>query len=205
VNLCDSFGVILDNSQTFVGGGIQSRGRYNLPMLAAIQSSRYIKLSLGLNFIMLLMSFVSVAFFNFFNPFTWRAFLIFGVIVIALFFISIITSIVFVFLSKVELRYRFIPFAANVSMFVLFPFVQYVTINSPLESPRAELSEQCLLYKVYKHEASQLSDDEINDLALTGASIENPSDEEWTRFAAYMHVLEERNGMYSMDEWDECE
>jgi energy-coupling factor transporter transmembrane protein EcfT len=79
---------------------------------------------------MLVMSFVSVVFFGFFSGEMWFVFLIIGAVVIALFFASIVGSLVYLFVGKVPVKYRFIPLAANLSIFFLFPFVQQVALSS---------------------------------------------------------------------------
>lgn len=99
-------------------------------MFSAIKSSRYIQTSLGLNLLMLVMSFVSVSLFQFFNNFTWTIFLIVGIVVIGLFFISIFSSIIYIFKSKLAHKYRYIPLVANLSMFILFPLVQQFAMFS---------------------------------------------------------------------------
>jgi|SRR3989344_2266360 len=99
-------------------------------MFDAIKTSRYIQLSLGLNALMLVMSFVSVALFGFFTGGTWLVFLLVGIVVIALFFVSIVGSLVYLFVGKVPLKYRFIPLAANLSMFFLFPLTQQLVLTT---------------------------------------------------------------------------
>ena len=97
-------------------------------MINTIRSSKYIKASLLLNALMLVMSFISVAFYRFFNETTWSVFIIIGGIVIVLFFVSIVGSLVYVFIGKVSLRFRFIPLIANILMFILFPAVQQIVL-----------------------------------------------------------------------------
>lgn len=86
-----------------------------------IKSSKYISLSLGLNVLMLLFSLIGIASYP-----SGIIFLVLGVVVIGLFFISLAISIVYPFMhkSKLALKYRLIPLYGNLSMFILFPAVQ---------------------------------------------------------------------------------
>jgi hypothetical protein len=93
-------------------------------MIEAIKNSKYFKISLGINLIMLILSLVSVAFFDWFNEITWYVFLAIGGVTLVAFLISCICSLGYLFVGKIPFKYRLIPLAGNVVVFILFPLIQ---------------------------------------------------------------------------------
>ena len=96
-------------------------------MFEIIKSSKYFKISLGINGLMLALSFVSTAFFSWFNNFTWYVFLGLGGVVLIAFLVLCIYSLVYIFTGKAPLKHRLIPLLGNISVFILFPLIQSVT------------------------------------------------------------------------------
>lgn len=115
-------------------------------MLEALKNSRYIQLSLGLNVLMLITSILSVAFFSLFTKETWDVFLIVGIAIIVLFFVSIAASLVYLFIGKVPFNRRLIPLIGNLSMFFLFPLVQQIVPSSRDNGYQFNTTPQSLSY-----------------------------------------------------------